>query len=72
MDPTKEQSVGIQFCANLGKSATKTLAMIRQMFGEESISPTWEIFFDIKGILHNDFVLAGQTVSSAYYCDISW
>jgi hypothetical protein len=28
------------------------------------------IFFDIKGIVHKEFVLAGQTVSSAYYCDV--
>jgi hypothetical protein len=27
-------------------------------------------FFDIKGILHKVLVLAGQTVNSAYYCDI--
>jgi hypothetical protein len=28
------------------------------------------IFFDIKKIVHKEFVLAGQTVSSAYYCDV--
>jgi hypothetical protein len=28
------------------------------------------IFFDIKGIVHKEFVLAGQAVSSAYYCDV--
>jgi hypothetical protein len=28
------------------------------------------IFFDIKGIVHKEFVLEGQTVNSAYYCDI--
>jgi hypothetical protein len=27
------------------------------------------IFFDIKGIVHKDFVPAGQTVNSAHYCD---
>jgi histone-lysine N-methyltransferase SETMAR len=25
------------------------------------------IFFDIKGIVHKEFILAGQTVNSAYY-----
>jgi hypothetical protein len=30
------------------------------------------IFFDIKGIVHKEFVVAGQTVNSAYYCDILW
>jgi hypothetical protein len=28
------------------------------------------IFFDIKGIVHKQFILAGQTVNSAYYCDV--
>jgi hypothetical protein len=28
------------------------------------------IFFDIKGIVQKEFVLAGQTVNSAYYCDV--
>jgi hypothetical protein len=27
------------------------------------------IFFDIMVIVHKEFVLAGQTVNSAYYCD---
>jgi hypothetical protein len=27
-------------------------------------------FFDIKGIVHKEFFLAGQTVSSACYCDV--
>jgi hypothetical protein len=26
------------------------------------------IFFDIKGIVHKEFVLAGQVVNSTYYC----
>jgi hypothetical protein len=30
------------------------------------------IFFDIKGNVHKEFVLVGQTVNSAYYCDVSW
>jgi hypothetical protein len=29
------------------------------------------IFFDIEGIIHKKFVMAGQTVSSTYYCDVS-
>jgi hypothetical protein len=28
------------------------------------------IFFDIKGIVHKEFVLAGQTVNPTYYCDV--
>jgi hypothetical protein len=30
------------------------------------------VFFDIKEIVHKEFVLAGQTVNSAYYCDVLW
>jgi hypothetical protein len=28
------------------------------------------IFFDIKGIVHKEFILAGQTVILTYHCDI--
>jgi hypothetical protein len=41
MDPTKEQLVCIKFCANLGRSAMQTLAIIRQAFGEENMSCKW-------------------------------
>jgi hypothetical protein len=27
-------------------------------------------FFDIKGIVHKQFVLAGKIVNSAYHCDV--
>jgi hypothetical protein len=30
------------------------------------------IFFVIKVIVHKEFVLAGKTVNSAYYCDVLW
>jgi histone-lysine N-methyltransferase SETMAR len=30
------------------------------------------IFFDIKRIVHREFFLAGQTVNSAFYCDVLW
>jgi hypothetical protein len=61
----------------------KTLERIRKAFGKESMSHTWVFewlarkvksmlisIFDIKGIVHKGFVLVGQTVSYAYYCDI--
>jgi hypothetical protein len=28
------------------------------------------MFFDIKEIVHKEFVLAGQTVNFAYYCEV--
>jgi hypothetical protein len=34
----KEWRVCIRFCANLGKSATETLEMIQQGFGEQNLS----------------------------------
>jgi hypothetical protein len=30
------------------------------------------IFFDIKGTVHREFFLAGQTVNFAYYRDVLW
>ena len=40
MDQRKEQRVCITFCANLGKSATETLEIIQQGFGDQSLSLT--------------------------------
>jgi hypothetical protein len=30
------------------------------------------IFSDIKGIVYKEFVLEGQRVNSAYYCEVLW
>ena len=38
MDQRKEQRVCIKFCADVGKSATETLEMIQQGFGDQSLS----------------------------------
>jgi hypothetical protein len=38
MDSKIEQRVCIKFCVKLGKSATETLEMLREAFGEHSLS----------------------------------
>jgi hypothetical protein len=38
--------------------------------GEEQSQGMLIIFFDVKGIYHKKFVLACQTVNSAYHCDV--
>jgi hypothetical protein len=40
MDGKIEQRVCIKFCAKLGKSATETLEMLHEAFGEHSLSRT--------------------------------
>jgi hypothetical protein len=50
MDPTNNN----KFWANLRKRVAETLVMIKEAFGEESI------FFDIKEIIHKEFVLGGK------------
>jgi hypothetical protein len=43
---------------------------VRQM--KSKVMSMLIIFFDIKGLVLKEFVLAGQTVNSTYYCDILW
>jgi hypothetical protein len=40
MDGKIEQRVCIKFCVKLGKSTTETLEMLREDFGEHSLSQT--------------------------------
>jgi hypothetical protein len=40
MDDKIEQRVCIKFCVKLGKSDTETLEMLREAFGEHSLSQT--------------------------------
>jgi hypothetical protein len=44
--------------------------MARQM--KSKVNCLLVIFFDITGIVHTEFVLAGKEVNSTYYCDILW
>jgi hypothetical protein len=41
--------------------------MVRQV--NRKVKSMLIIFFDIKGIVDKEIVLAGQAVNSAYYCD---
>jgi hypothetical protein len=41
---------------------------VRQV--NSKIKSMHNMFFDIKGIIHKEFVLAGQAINSADYCDI--
>jgi hypothetical protein len=40
MDGKIEQCACIKFCVKLGKSTTETLEMLRESFGEHSLSQT--------------------------------
>jgi hypothetical protein len=44
MDGKIEQRVCIKFCVKLGKSATETFEMLREAFGEHSLS--WTTVFE--------------------------
>jgi hypothetical protein len=48
MDQRKEQRVCIKFCANLGKSATETITMIQQAFGDQIVSRTQVLQWHIR------------------------
>jgi hypothetical protein len=62
-DPeTKQQS------SQWKRSNSLRLKKVRQV--KNKVKRMLIIFFDIKGIVHKEFVQAGQTASSAYYCDL--
>jgi hypothetical protein len=76
MGPTKEQR---HISCNSQKSGTETPAMIRQAFGEESAGfirkvqtrrDRWRQARQVMSMLSKEFDLEGQTVNSAYYCDV--
>jgi hypothetical protein len=49
---------------------SQTLKKARQV--RSKIKSMLIIFFDIKGIVHKEFVLALQTVNSAHHFDVLW
>jgi hypothetical protein len=58
MDGKIEQRVCIKFCGKLGKSATETLEMLREAFGEHSLSRTevleWHSRFKVDRVSVED------------------
>jgi hypothetical protein len=55
MDSKIEQCVCNKFCGKLGKSATETLEMLREAFGEHwSTSKTAENVEKIRELIHED------------------
>jgi hypothetical protein len=54
MDGKIEQCIHIKFCMKLGKSATETLVMLCEAFGEHSLNQTavfeWHSHFKAGGV----------------------
>jgi hypothetical protein len=51
----------------LGSGQTEKVRQVKS-----KVDRTFIIFYDIKEIVHKEFILAGQTVNSAHYYDILW
>jgi hypothetical protein len=68
MDGKIEQCVCIKFCVKLGKSATKTLEMLREALGEHPLSQTtvfeWHSHFKAGQVSVEDDECSGQPSTS--------
>jgi hypothetical protein len=51
---------------------TNTMRLKKARKVKRKVKSMFIIFFDIQRIVHKEFVLAGQTVNSEYYCDVLW
>jgi hypothetical protein len=68
MDGRTEQRVCIKFCVKLGKSATETIEMLREAFGEHSLSWTavseWHSCFKAGRVSVEDDGCSGRISTS--------
>jgi hypothetical protein len=68
MDGKTEQRVCIKFCVKLGKSATDTLEMLCEAFGEHSLSRAvvfkWHSLFKADRVLVEEEEHSGQPSTS--------
>jgi hypothetical protein len=64
MDGKIQQRICIKFCVKLGKSTTETLEMLREAFGEQSLSRTaiidWNLRFKAGRVSAEDDKLSGR------------
>jgi hypothetical protein len=49
---------------------SQRLKKVRQV--KSKVKSSLIMLFDIKGTVHKEFILEGQPVISAYYCDCMW
>jgi hypothetical protein len=54
----------------MGSPKSPRLKKARQ--AKSNVKSMLIIFCDINGAVHKEFILAGQTFNSAYYCDVLW
>jgi uncharacterized metal-binding protein len=64
MDGKIEQRVCIKFCVKLGKSATATLEMLREAFGEYSLSCLISSFYAVCSMMRSAMTSSFIVVTS--------
>jgi hypothetical protein len=78
MEHTMGQTVNVNFCVKLQKSPNETLEIVKTVYGESpgqkkprisksKIETVSICFFDIKGIIHFEFVPEGTAVNQTFY-----
>jgi len=84
MEKNIEQRVCLKFCVANGISCSDALKMLEKAYGDSVISRTrafeWyrvykikvllTVFFNIRGVVHSEFLPVGQTVNKQYYLGV--